>query len=112
MIETHYCPKCHREAFRVVKNEAGIKVTQNGHTLLTLNETSSVSMKLKCPAGHSVLLELGKSQKTKKTRIKKADTVGTETKGTRIKKTGTRRTSIKKAETQMQTIKLGGNDEH
>ena len=60
-----YCPKCHREAYRLVQKDGAIQVTQEGRSLLNLGENSSVSMGLQCPAGHSVKLVIGEPKKTR-----------------------------------------------
>jgi len=55
-----YCPKCHREAYRLVEEGENIKVIlPNGNTVLNIGQKSSVSMSVSCPAGHSVPLRIG-----------------------------------------------------
>ncbi len=53
-----YCPKCHEEAYRLEENGDNIKVIQRGKTILNVNKKSRVSMKLACPSGHPVKLEI------------------------------------------------------
>ena len=53
-----YCPKCHKEAYRLIEEGDNIKVIQGGRTVLNLNKNSSVSMSFACPSGHPVKMEL------------------------------------------------------
>lgn len=54
-----YCPKCHREAYRLVEEGENIKVIlPNGNTVLNINQKSSVSMSINCPNNHAVKLEI------------------------------------------------------
>ena len=53
-----YCPKCHKEAYRVYEAGEAIEVMQGGNTILKLNKKSKVNLKLKCPDGHSVKYKL------------------------------------------------------
>ena len=61
-----YCPKCHREAYRLVEEGENIKVIQGKGVLLNINKKSSVSMNLQCPSGHSVELKIGERDGTEK----------------------------------------------
>jgi len=54
-----FCPKCHKEAYRIEETEDMIKVIQGRGTLLNLIRSSSVSMSVNCPSGHPVKLEIG-----------------------------------------------------
>ena len=58
-----YCPKCHREVYRLVEKDGAIQVIQGSRSLLNLGEGSNVSMGLQCPAGHSVKLVIGEPKK-------------------------------------------------
>lgn len=58
MSKTIFCPKCHREAYRIIEEGETIKVVQSRRTLLSVNQTSTVSMSINCPHGHPVKLEL------------------------------------------------------
>lgn len=53
-----YCPKCHKEAYRIEENGDNIKIIQGGRTVLNLGHSSNVSMSLTCPSGHPVKLEI------------------------------------------------------
>ncbi len=53
-----FCPKCHREAYRLEETEETMKIVQGGGTVLNLNRQSTVSMNLNCPSGHPVKLEI------------------------------------------------------
>ena len=53
-----YCPKCHREAYRIEENGDQIRVIQGGSTTLNISKSSRVSMSLTCPRGHPVKLEI------------------------------------------------------
>lgn len=53
-----YCPKCHKEAYRIKEEGESIKITQDGGTVLSLNKNSSVEMSFNCPDGHPVKLEI------------------------------------------------------
>lgn len=58
-----YCPKCHKEAYRLIESNGNIKVVlPNGSTVLNLGRSSKVSMNISCPSGHSVPLELGEQK--------------------------------------------------
>jgi len=54
-----YCPKCHKETYRLVEEGENIKIMQDKGVLLNVSKNSSVSMTLQCPSGHPVKLELG-----------------------------------------------------
>jgi len=53
-----YCPKCHKEAYRLVEGEETVKVMQGRGTVLNLNRSSSINMSLTCPSGHPVELKI------------------------------------------------------
>lgn len=54
-----YCPKCHREAYRLVEEGENIKVIlPNGNIVLNIGQKSSVSMSVSCPSNHAVKLEI------------------------------------------------------
>lgn len=61
-----FCPKCHKEAYRLVEEGENIKVLQGKGVLLNINKKSSVSMSLQCPSGHSVELKIGEGDGTGK----------------------------------------------
>lgn len=61
-----FCPKCHREAYRIEEDGESIKVMQGKGTLLNINKLSSVTMTVKCPNGHSVELKVGEKYGTGK----------------------------------------------
>lgn len=56
-----FCPKCHREAYRLVENDGHIEIVQGGKTLIKTDKASTVSMSVNCPSGHPVKLEVGKN---------------------------------------------------
>ena len=58
IMEIKYCPKCHKETYRLQKDGDNIKITQGKSTVLNLNKTSSVSMSLNCPSGHPVKINI------------------------------------------------------
>jgi len=50
-----FCPKCHRLAAQVLRNDDGVKLVQNGKTMLSLGKGSSGNtVGVKCPSGHNV----------------------------------------------------------
>lgn len=53
-----YCPKCHKEAYRIEETEDMIKVIQGKRTVLNISRSSSVKMSLSCPSGHPVKFEI------------------------------------------------------
>lgn len=55
-----FCPKCHKEAFRLEKGKENLRViqNQNGKTLVNLGDNSSCSISIGCPSGHPVKLEI------------------------------------------------------
>lgn len=53
-----YCPKCHKEAYRIEETEDMIKVIQGKRTVLNISRSSSVKISLSCPSGHPVNLEI------------------------------------------------------
>ena len=56
--EVTFCPKCHREAYRIENTDDMIKVIQGRRTLLNISRSSSVKISLSCPSGHPVKLEI------------------------------------------------------
>lgn len=58
MSSIKYCPKCHKEAYRIEETEDMIKVIQGRRTMLNISHSSSVKMSLSCPSGHPVKLEI------------------------------------------------------
>jgi len=54
-----YCPRCHREAYRLIEEDDQIKIKQGNSTIISVNESSNVSMSVNCPNGHSVKLKIG-----------------------------------------------------
>ncbi len=57
MSSIKYCPKCHKEAYRLREEGDSIEVIQGSRTVLNLNNKSSVSMSFSCPSGHPVKME-------------------------------------------------------
>lgn len=57
-MEIKYCPKCHREVYCLTEKDGNILVTQNGKTLFSLNDKSSINIGLSCTSGHTVKLVL------------------------------------------------------
>ena len=55
-----FCPKCHRQAFQLVKSKEGTQVIQNGQTLINLGNNSGASISISCPQGHPIKLEIVK----------------------------------------------------
>lgn len=53
-----YCPKCHRETYRVNDKGDNIKVTQGSRTILNISRKSNINLGLSCPSGHSVKLTI------------------------------------------------------
>ncbi|GAH79868.1 unnamed protein product [marine sediment metagenome] len=54
-----FCPKCHKEAYRLVEEGENVKVVlPNGNTVLNIGQKSSVSMSINCPSNHAVKLEI------------------------------------------------------
>ncbi len=53
-----YCPKCHREVYRMVRNGETIKISQGNRTIFNVNDKSSLDVSLSCPTGHYVSLKL------------------------------------------------------
>lgn len=54
-----YCPKCHKETYRLIEEGENIKVVlPNGNTVLNIGRKSSVSMSISCPSSHAVRLEI------------------------------------------------------
>lgn len=62
-MEVKFCPKCHREAYRIGENDGMIKIIQSNKTLINIDRSSSVSMSIACPAGHPVKLEIKPAEK-------------------------------------------------
>lgn len=58
-IDIKYCPKCHREAYRLVTNEDKIKILQGKTCIIETDKLSKISVGIKCPSGHPVKLEIG-----------------------------------------------------
>ena len=54
-----FCPRCHKLTAQVVRNDEGVKLVQNGKTLLSLGKGSSGnSIAVKCEAGHTVSVKI------------------------------------------------------
>lgn len=53
-----YCPKCHKEAYRLIENEEGVKIMQGDKYLINLSHSSSCNMSVNCPSGHPVKIEI------------------------------------------------------
>lgn len=59
MNESIFCPKCHRLAAQVLRNDDGVKLVQNGKTLLFLGKGSTGNtIGIKCEAGHNVRVNI------------------------------------------------------
>jgi hypothetical protein len=54
-----FCPKCHREAYRMIDRGEQILITQNSRNVMNIGKNSCVKMNLQCPVGHDVWLRLG-----------------------------------------------------
>ena len=58
-MKTVFCPKCHKLAAEIVRNEERVELRQNGKVLLALSTKSSGNtISVKCASGHSVKVEL------------------------------------------------------
>jgi len=57
-----YCPRCHLEVYRIVEDGDTIKVMQGRKTLINVGRSSSITMSLSCPLGHSVKVKIGESK--------------------------------------------------
>ncbi|MBA7614642.1 hypothetical protein ES703_21910 [subsurface metagenome] len=50
-----YCPKCHREAYRLRRENGKVEIVQNGRTVISLGGNSNIgTVSVTCPSGHSV----------------------------------------------------------
>lgn len=59
MSKTIFCPSCHKLTAQVISNDNGVKLTQNGKTILSLGKNSSGNnVNVRCPAGHTVRIEM------------------------------------------------------
>lgn len=58
-MEIKFCPKCHREAFRIKENGENIEIIQGGRTFISMSKNSSTSISINCPLGHKVKLKVG-----------------------------------------------------
>jgi hypothetical protein len=62
-----FCPKCHREVYRTISDEKGVKIVQGAKTVIHMGPKSKIgSMTLNCPAGHPIKiknLHLGEQHK-------------------------------------------------
>lgn len=56
-----FCPKCHKEACKVIRSNGAIEVTQGSQTLMKIqgNSPGGGSFNVRCPSGHLVRLALG-----------------------------------------------------
>lgn len=58
-IEDIFCPKCHKLAAEVIRNEGRVELRQNGKVLLALSAQSRCNkIGVQCPSGHNVEVEL------------------------------------------------------
>ena len=64
MASVTYCPKCHKEAYRLVSLNNQIQVIQNGRSVFTFNDQSSINISLSCPANHPVKLDIKPKEAT------------------------------------------------
>jgi len=54
-MRVKYCPKCHKEAYRLRRENGKVKVVQNGRTIISLGGSSNIgTVSVTCPSGHSV----------------------------------------------------------
>lgn len=56
-----FCPRCHKEAYRLEEDGDNIKIIQGNKSVISLNKKSTVSMSIACPSGHPVRLEIKKT---------------------------------------------------
>lgn len=57
-MQTKYCPRCHREAYRVEEDGDSIRIIQNRKSLIKMDRNSSSTIKVTCPFGHPVKVEM------------------------------------------------------
>lgn len=59
MSKTIFCPVCHKLTAQVIRDGNGVRLMQNGKSILSLGKNSSGnSIGVKCPDGHSVSVEM------------------------------------------------------
>ena len=59
MMERIFCPKCHKLAAELTRNEERVELRQNGKVLLALSAQSKANkISVRCPSGHSVKVEI------------------------------------------------------
>jgi len=51
-----FCSKCHQEVYRIIEKDGTMKVIQGNNTLFSINDKSSIDIKLNCSQGHPVKL--------------------------------------------------------
>ena len=57
--KTIFCPICHKLTAQVIRDDNGVKLMQNGKSILSLGKNSSGnSISIRCPAGHNVKVEM------------------------------------------------------
>lgn len=50
-----YCPRCHKEAYRLKRENGKVEIMQNGRTLLNLGDSNNIgTISVSCPNGHLV----------------------------------------------------------
>ncbi len=62
MSSLKYCPKCHKEAYRITQEGETIKISQGSKTIFNVNDKSSLDLSLACPSGHPVPLKIKPKQ--------------------------------------------------
>ena len=59
IMENIFCPKCHKMAAQIRRNEERVELRQNGKVLLALSSKSTGNtISVKCKSGHSVRVEI------------------------------------------------------
>ena len=54
-MKSIFCPKCHKLAAEITRNEERVELRQNGEVLLALSAQSSGNkISVRCKSGHSV----------------------------------------------------------
>ena len=61
-MEVKYCPRCHREAYRMRESDGKVEIIQGGKNLVTTDKTSTISMNVNCPMGHPVKVKVGSDE--------------------------------------------------
>ena len=59
MSKVVFCPICHKLTAQIIRDNNGVKLMQNGKSILSLGKNSSGnSIAIKCADGHSVKVEI------------------------------------------------------